>query len=193
MKYYLENLRNLFCDDDSVVYKALLEKKDWINNSFYIVGSFQDNKDIEDIFEQRIRFRKLYLEHTKYEAFRVLYLFDNFPETLSDDEFIIKYDFKRLTEQEFKILFANFYPCLNQEERLIEEENPQVQDMKLYMNKDLGDNVIILDQMNLKDSCFKCHVIEKIIAPKSLNAGYLVYLKLLCEKLHILLEDNCHE
>ena len=44
---------------------------------------------------------------------------------------------------------------------------------------------IIMDEENLVNSCFSCRVEEEIIYNDNLNKGYLSYLSLTCEKLHI--------
>ena len=196
MEKYLLNLRELFSEDKKIIYKALLEKKDWINKSFYVVGNLSTNEDLEDIFDNRIRFKRLYInpelkkdiqdeELKQVEDFRVLYLFDNPPEIVSNDEFVIKYDFSYLLDREYKMLFANFYPCLNKEEILQKEEDRFVQIMKLFMSKDLGDNVILMNNQELTSSCFYCKVIKEIQVNKNLLEGYLIQLRLTCQKLNI--------
>ena len=196
MEKYLLNLRELFSEDKKIIYKALLEKKDWINKSFYIVGNLSTNEDLEDIFDNRIRFKRLYInpelkkdiqdeELKQVEDFRVLYLFDNPPEIVSNDEFVIKYDFSYLLDREYKMLFANFYPCLNKEEILQKEEDRFVQIMKLFMSKDLGDNVILMNNQELTSSCFYCKVIKEIQVNTNLLEGYLIQLRLTCQKLNI--------
>ena len=196
MEKYLLNLRELFSEDKKIIYKALLEKKDWINKSFYVVGNLSTNEDLEDIFDNRIRFKRLYInpelkkdiqdeELKQVEDFRVLYLFDNPPEIVSNDEFVIKYDFSYLLDREYKMLFANFYPCLNKEEILQKEEDRFVQIMKLFMSKDLGDNVILMNSQELTSSCFYCKVIKEIHVNSNLLEGYLIQLRLTCQKLNI--------
>lgn len=196
MEKYLLNLRELFSEDKKIIYKALLEKKDWINKSFYIVGNLSTNEDLEDIFDNRIRFKRLYInpelkkdiqdeELKQVEDFRVLYLFDNPPEIVSNDEFVIKYDFSYLLDREYKMLFANFYPCLNKEEILQKEEDRFIQIMKLFMSKDLGDNVILMNNQELTSSCFYCKVIKEIQVNSNLLEGYLIQLRLTCQKLNI--------
>ena len=196
MEKYLLNLRELFSEDKKIIYKALLEKKDWINKSFYIVGNLSTNEDLEDIFDNRIRFKRLYInpelkkdiqdeELKQVEDFRVLYLFDNPHEIVSNDEFVIKYDFSYLLDREYKMLFANFYPCLNKEEILQKEEDRFVQIMKLFMSKDLGDNVILMNNQELTSSCFYCKVIKEIQVNSNLLEGYLIQLRLTCQKLNI--------
>ncbi len=200
MEKYLLNLRELFSEDKKIIYKALLEKKDWINKSFYIVGNLSTNEDLEDIFDNRIRFKRLYInpelkkdiqdkELKQVEDFRVLYLFDNPPEIVSNDEFVIKYDFSYLLDREYKMLFANFYPCLNKEEILQKEEDRFVQIMKLFMSKDLGDNVILMNNQELTSSCFYCKVIKEIQVNSNLLEGYLIQLRLTCQKLNISLVE----
>lgn len=196
MEKYLLNLRELFSEDKKIIYKALLEKKDWINKSFYVVGNLSTNEDLEDIFDNRIRFKRLYInpelkkdiqdeELKQVEDFRVLYLFDNPPEIVSNDEFVIKYDFSYLLDREYKMLFANFYPCLNKEEILQKEEDRFVQIMKLFMSKDLGDNVILMNNQELTSSCFYSKVIKEIQVNSNLLEGYLIQLRLTCQKLNI--------
>lgn len=196
MEKYLLNLRELFSEDKKIIYKALLEKKDWINKSFYVVGNLSTNEDLEDIFDNRVRFKRLYInpelkkdiqdeELKQVEDFRVLYLFDNPPEIVSNDEFVIKYDFSYLLDREYKMLFANFYPCLNKEEILQKEEDRFVQIMKLFMSKDLGDNVILMNSQELTSSCFYCKVIKEIQVNSNLLEGYLIQLRLACQKLNI--------
>lgn len=196
MEKYLLNLRELFSEDKKIIYKALLEKKDWINKSFYVVGNLSTNEDLEDIFDNRIRFKRLYInpelkkdiqdeELKQVEDFRVLYLFDNPPKIVSNDEFVIKYDFSYLLDREYKMLFANFYPCLNKEEILQKEEDRFVQIMKLFMSKDLGDNVILMNNQELTSSCFYCKVIKEIQVNSNLLEGYLIQLRLTCQKLNI--------
>lgn len=196
MEKNLLNLRELFSEDKKIIYKALLEKKDWINKSFYVVGNLSTNEDLEDIFDNRIRFKRLYInpelkkdiqdeELKQVEDFRVLYLFDNPPEIVSNDEFVIKYDFSYLLDREYKMLFANFYPCLNKEEILQKEKDRFVQIMKLFMSKDLGDNVILMNNQELTSSCFYCKVIKEIQVNSNLLEGYLIQLRLTCQKLNI--------
>lgn len=196
MEKYLLNLRELFSQDKKIIYKALLEKKDWINKSFYVVGSLSTNEDLEDIFDNRLRFKKLYInpelkqdirdeELKQVQEFRVLYLFNNPPEVIENDEFVIKYDFSYLLDREYKMLFANFYPCLNKDEILQKEEDRFVQIMKLFMSKDLGDNVILMNNQELTSSCFYCKVIKEIQVNKNLLDGYLIQLRLACQKLNI--------
>ena len=196
MEKNLLNLRELFSEDKKIIYKALLEKKDWINKSFYVVGNLSTNEDLEDIFDNRIRFKRLYInpelkkdiqdeELKQVEDFRELYLFDNPPEIVSNDEFVIKYDFSYLLDREYKMLFANFYPCLNKEEILQKEEDRFVQIMKLFMSKDLGDNVILMNNQELTSSCFYCKVIKEIQVNSNLLEGYLIQLRLTCQKLNI--------
>lgn len=201
MDKYLSNLRNLFSSDDKIVLEALNEKKDWINRSFYIVCSLKDNKDIEDILERRIRFRSLYInpeyclddvqkENEEFSTFKVLYLYNEIPTYLEEDEFVLCLNFQRLLDREYKMLFANFYPCLNKNEIMEKEEDEIISLLKKGMDRYLGDNVIIMANYDLVESCFSCNVVEKIIVNEQVNEGYIIHLKLLAKKLGIELIEN---
>lgn len=197
MKRYLKNLRELFSDDDQVVFNALKEKKDWINQSFYIVCSLQTNQDIEDIMDRKIRFRSLYVnpalcskeEYEKtnedFSTFKVLYLYNEIPYCEDEGEFVLKLDFSRLTDREYRMLFANFYPCLDSQYILEDEDDEILSLLKKGMDKLMGDNVIIMANMDLVDSCFNCDVFSQLIVNKNLNDGYMIHLRLLCEKMKI--------
>ena len=71
MEKNLLNLRELFSEDKKIIYKALLEKKDWINKSFYVVGNLSTNEDLEDIFDNRIRFKRLYINPELKKIFKM--------------------------------------------------------------------------------------------------------------------------
>ena len=121
----------------------------------------------------------------EFEKFRVLYLYDTIPDIIDENEFVLKINFQKLSHREYMMLFANFYHCLSKKEILIEEDDNLINLLKKAMVKDLGDNVIIMDEENLVNSCFSCRVEEEIIYNDNLNKGYLSYLSLTCEKLHI--------
>ena len=198
MNLYLDNIRRLFSDKNEEIYQALLEKKDWIFQSFYCIGSFDSNRDAEDIIEGKLRFRKLYLnpdefsDHGNYlmteeilRQFRFLYLYKNIPDCESGDEFIIRYDFRKLNDREYMMLFPNLYPCLKKDERACSEEDDLIASMKRAMDDSLGDAVLIMGEKDLTDSCFPCRAVGEIFIPSSLNVGYRAPLRLLCAKLNI--------
>ena len=71
------------------------------------------------------------------------------------------------------------------DEILQKEEDRFVQIMKLFMSKDLGDNVILMNNQELTSSCFYCKVIKEIQVNSNLLEGYLIQLRLTCQKLNI--------
>ena len=207
MKNKLQNLRQLFSDDNNIMYKAILEKKDWILKPMYVVATLSSNSDIEDIFERRLRFKKAYLDGDAFSnkelyleafdrfnnQFRVLYLYNEIPFVNDESDFVIEYDFRKLTDNEYKILFANFYPTLNETERKELEDDDLIYLLKQAMDDRLGDASIILDLNNLQESCFFSNVLNKIIISNHLNEGYKMHLKLLCEKLNITLKEITYD
>ena len=53
MKIDLINLRNLYSNDDKIVLTAINEKKDWINQNFYLILSLVNSQDIADLFDEQ--------------------------------------------------------------------------------------------------------------------------------------------
>ena len=200
MNKYLENFYNLYSDDDQTVYKAVLDKQTWLNKEFYLIMQLSNNSDLEDLFERRLRFKRLYLnpgffsgddelykEANQYfnDNFRVLYLFDEMPSIDERYEFIIKIDFRKLPISSYRMLFSNYFPCIDQ------REIPEVKDSSLEslfplsMNKELGDGVIILDNNALIDNTFPANVLSEIIMGAHMNDGFEVYLKKASEALGV--------
>ena len=62
MKIDLINLRNLYSNDGKIVLSAINEKKDWINQNFYLILSLVNSQDIADLFDGKLRFKKLYID-----------------------------------------------------------------------------------------------------------------------------------
>lgn len=198
MNRYLNNIRRLFSDKNEEIYQALLEKKDWIFQEYYCIGSFDSNQDVEDIIDGKLRLRKLYIDPQQFsdreklsmteetlKQFRFLYLYRNLPKCEHSDEFVIRYDFRKLNDREYKMLFPNLYPCLSETDRDSVEEDRLVASMKRAMDDSLGDAVLIMNEQDLIDSCFPCRAVGEIFIPSSLEAGYSTPLRLLCAKLNI--------
>lgn len=192
MNRYLENFYDLFSEDSSVSYRALLKKKDWLTERcFYLVCTLEDTRDVEDLFDGLLRFRRLYVNPERFagneslyqrvseafdRCFRVLYLSEELPE-LGREEFAVRLDFRKLSDGEYRRLFANFYPCIPDKEIPLPKGEEAVQLLPLAMDEALGDAVLILDVSELKESCFSCRVVSALIAPSSAPAEYLLPLE----------------
>ena len=199
MERFFNNLINLFSDDNQVMYRALLEKKDWILSKFYIIATLENDCDFEDIIEGRIRFKKVLIDPNIFtdkelykecdslflNQYRCLYLYNQIPDVESDEDFIICFDFNYVDNESYKILFPNFYPCFYRDYLIKSTGIKEADILKGAMDKALGDNVIILSNDNLDNSTFKCNVVSEIIVPNTLKSGYKTALSLLCSKLDI--------
>ena len=201
MNKYLENFYRLYSEDDKVVYQAVLEKRNWILKEFFIVCSLVDNRDIEDILDGNLRFRKLYVNPNLFngdnekcklvnDAFnsqlKVLYLWEKIP-FCEEDEFIVKLDFKKLDDLMYKRLFANFFPCFKTKEIPIPQSEEIDQIIPVAMENSLGDAVIVLDDDQLIDNCLNVRVISEIIVPSSLNEGFIPYLQQISKAINVTL------
>ncbi len=200
MNEYIKNFYQLFSEDDNEVYQALILKKDWILHSFYLICSLDSKNDIEDILQGRIKFKKLMINPYLYDdnqeltlknsnlfndKYRVLYLNETKPIIDGKREFILKLDFNKLMDNEYKLLFANFYPTI--EEEIIKKELTDDEKSLILsaMDRGLGENVIIIDKQYLKDDYLYIHLEEEIIFSSILEDKFKEVLKQLSKILSI--------
>ena len=198
MNKYLTNFLNLYSDDDNLVYASVKEKQTWLNREFYLIMHLDDNSCLNDIFDNKLRFRKLYLNPYFFENqelykeannyfndnFRVLYLLDELPTVDERSEFIVKVDFSKLSNSKYCELFPNYFPCVETNE-INKVNSLELSELFVVaMNKELGDGVIIVSKDSLEDNCFTCDIISEIIMGKNMNDGYEPYLKKLSEAIN---------
>ena len=198
MNKYLTNFLNLYSDDDNLVYASVKEKQTWLNREFYLIMHLDDNSCLNDIFDNKLRFRKLYLNPYFFENqelykeannyfndnFRVLYLLDELPTVDERSEFIVKVDFSKLSNSKYCELFPNYFPCVETNE-INKVNSLELSELFVVaMNKELGDGVIIVSKDSLQDNCFTCDIISEIIMGKNMNDGYEPYLKKLSEAIN---------
>lgn len=120
---------DLFDEDASTRLKAVLLKKDWILNTFYVPFSFsykgedgcEDDMDI--LFNSGLPFRKLPLNNAKNikdlsliklfnSKFMFCKVYRSLPMRTSDDLFYLAADFKHLDKENYQKLVAAFFYCL---------------------------------------------------------------------------------
>ena len=191
MNKYLTNFLNLYSDDDNLVYQAVREKQTWLNKEFYLIMHLDDNTCLNDIFDHKLRFKRLYLnpyffsDDELYKSannyfndnFRVLYLLDELPTVDERSEFVVKVDFSKLNNSQYCELFPNYFPCLETNE-INKVESLELSSLfQVAMNKELGDGVIIVSKDSLDDNAFICNVITEIIMGKNMNDGFKPYLE----------------
>lgn len=205
MNCYIKNFFDLFSDDENILYQALIEKKDWILKEFYLVFNFENVEDLDAIAQGHLRFKKLLIDPNIFsgdnkktslinekfnENYRVLYLDDAMPVFDSENEFCIKFDFNKLSDREYKILFANFYPCVDEKVIIENYHGDEMSLLMLSMNRLIGDNVLIMDKTYLteKDE-FACNVVSKVIYNSKLQERFKTVLMSLKDLLCIDFEE----
>jgi len=205
MNCYIKNFFDLFSDDEKVLYQALIQKKDWILKEFYIVFNFENAGELEAIAQGHLHFKKLLIDPNLFDGnndkatlmsesfnrnYRVIYLNDEMPFFDSENEFCIKFDFNKLSDREYKILFANFYPCVDEKVIIDNYHEDDASLLLLSMNNFIGDNVLIMDKTYLTDNDeFACNVVSKVIYNSKLQDRFKAVLISLKDVLHIDLEE----
>lgn len=125
-----ENLIDLFSDNDDVRLRALLAKKDWVLNRFYLPFTFVscpkegDYTDLESLMKQALVFHKLSQPRlanieqiSLIKAFNKQYsylkLYESLPTRPNENTFFIEVDFRKLDKDDYKTLLPAFFYCLN--------------------------------------------------------------------------------
>ena len=168
MNYYLKNFKNLFSDDKKVIYQALMEKKDWINNVFYTDYSFsmtlKDGKEeYQELFS--ILNNSLLLKSDKNSDFSYRYFNQDKKYVQKEGHFLVAIDFTKLDEKSYKELFANFFRCISENEKV--SFNDQIQDELVDIMVSEDDYVLILDNANLINHCYPLSLFKEIIYDKN--------------------------
>lgn len=199
MNYYLQNFIDLFSEDDSVVYKALQAKKDWMFRKLYLKVKFTkvENKKIPypELFaamDQTIHFDKLPGESEvikKFnESFRYKVLTENLD--LEKSSFLIELNLYAMDEKAYKDLVANFYPCMPIEELEITNDGSVLNLLKLPMIGKNGDWVLIISKDQLLNDNYYLPCFKKVILNKKLlNEQEQLTVEEICSNLKIEMED----
>lgn len=173
MNKYLDNYYRLFSEDDKEVYKAVLEKKDWVLVPLFLPGDLSITHDekgqkhfkgIEALFDDVIPFEKL--DDDKLDGFR----FVKFKKSIKGDKhphFYIEYDFNKIDQKGYQTIVANFYPCMTKEELDIIKESSDIKELlKRFMIGNDNEAVIILHEQNLLNNAFFAPVMRRVIVDK---------------------------
>ncbi len=190
MKKEIENFINLFSDDKKIVYEALLEKKDLINNYFYADYSFtkhlENGKEIYDDLFSLLNRSLLFKENDNF-AYRY---FNKNPKYIKKEgHFIVKFNFAKIDEQTYKDFFANFYPCIKNEDKVIFKEEIMNKLFSLMISNDF-DYVLILDKYKLINNAYPINVIDEILYDKNyLTKDKIETLKEISQNLNVKLKE----
>lgn len=184
MNKFLKNFKDLYSDDDNVVYQALLEKKDWILQDLYMPGDLtitvsEDGskhfKMLEDLVNDSILLDSYPFMDNIYkgmnEGFKNLrykVFFKNIKKNRTN-LFWVKYDFASITKSNYQRLVANYYPRLKEEELEIGTSDfaSLLDAMKVLMIGDEDESIIILHTDDLSDQYMEAPKIKTIVVHSS--------------------------
>jgi hypothetical protein len=183
MNKYLENYYSLFSLDKQVVYRALLDKKDWLFQPFLVEldfhqeilndkvvypclfslldGSLEFNKlnISKDLFDEE-NISKINVIEGKFNAnYRLLYLYLHVNKNYQEGHFYAQMDFNKIDNHIYKELFPNLFHCFASRDELdlFYNENNEVDVLKYGMyNLNNDAHVLILDKSKLLGN--KCYL-----------------------------------
>ena len=171
----IENLIDLYSPDDEVRLEALLAKKEWILDRFYVPYSILPTSedgysDLYALKNQALAFHKINLPNITNKStanmierfnsrFKLLKLYENLPERPHKHIFYAKVNFRRLDKDEYKVLVPYFFYCL--------------------------DPVQIIDNKNLDKNIFKIDCFEKIYVYDDLTQNEIASIKDLAKYLQL--------
>lgn len=200
----LENLKLLFSDNEKDIYKALLDKKDWINTKLILEGNLDyyfDEKNIkrfpflENLFDNVVKFNyvcyqnkslseednKHINEHLK-EFKRAI--FKTKIELNSNAPFYVEYDFNKLDELGYKALVANFYSMHKEDDLDINLKNKELEPIDLIKICMIGreiDKCIILSNESLINDVYFLPIVSKIYIAKPIEEDLYRELEIYCK------------
>lgn len=124
----IDNLIDLYSDDEELRLEALLAKKEWIIDRFYVPFSIKpaaegEYSDLQALKNLSLPFHKMStggvltaVEKQMAERFntkfRRLRLYEHLPERTHKHIFYAQVNFHKLDKDDYKILVPNFYYCL---------------------------------------------------------------------------------
>lgn len=181
------NFYDLYSNDDRVVYRAVLEKKDWMFRKLFIPCTFRSlyidsivtYPDLFGLMDQSFVFEKLSLDESKFvghekqikkivnafnQRYRIRYAYEQIVPMKDSTTFWVEMDFTKLDKKTYNDLVCNFYPCIpNIEEMdLFYDETNEIDLLKYPM---IGNNrkwVFILDSNSMvNDRCYMQNCFKK--------------------------------
>lgn len=174
MNKYLDNFYRLFSENDQEVYKAVLEKKDWILAPLYLPGDLSMSKDkegknhflaLEALFDDVLLFKSL--DDKRVSNFRYV-KFKKSIKGNSHPHFYIEYDFNKIDQKGYQTVVANFYPCLNKKNLEIDKDSNDIKELlKIFMIGEENEAVIVLEESNLLNNAFFAPIMKRVIVSET--------------------------
>lgn len=216
MNKQLKNFVDLFSDDDTVVYHAILAKKDWLFVPLFLRGNTLVSKDernlvhypfIEALYDDVLPFDKIVLDaeipikkslkskiESHLEQYLKLVLLDFIPD--DDTPFFAEYDFTKINEQTYHSLVANFYPCFSTRSLSIDLsliETSFVEKMKCAMVGKKGEHVLIVDKASLLNDSLYAPILRAIHVRHDADSVLKEELRLLCKEKGIIYKEVIYD
>src|SRR5574344_558740 len=174
-----QNFIELFSSSDEERYEALLFKKEWILDKFYVPYTFdyangKAGREIECLIHFMLPFRQLTTlsVETKEsinavkkfnDKYRRLKIYHKLPRRYHKDTFFVEIDFKKLDRDDYKVLVASFFPCLELSE--FKDKYP-LNDLRTrfkYAIEGYDDSsLLLLDKKYLSNDAYKVDGFTKI-------------------------------
>ncbi len=172
-------LIDLYSDDRVKVYNALMAKKNWILDQYYLAIDFSptinDNKktypQLYAIIDEGIYFKKCHSDNMNYQKY-----FDNLSSidlvkkqniVLEKSKFYLGLDFKKIDDNVYKLLFPNFY-FKGSSKEFLGIDDPF---LKAFSSLLIGNNdeaTIILSNDQLLNGILPLKIANEIIIKKEL-------------------------
>lgn len=190
---YIENLNDLFSDDNKKIYKAIFEKKNWINRKIikpiFLYPSLDENNEehfyeLENLLNKVVKFEKFYDINLCY--------FDNTVNLNSGAFIYAEYDLNMIDDSLYKLLMPNFY-ITTKVDKLEYEENKVKEDtflqLKIALNNTKHSYFIALDDSQLLHSKFYLPYISKIFYVKGIDCSLINELLIFGKENNIIIEE----
>lgn len=190
----VDNLINLCSDDDELRLEALLSKKEWILDKFYVPYSLNpategEYCDLHALKNLALPFHKL-VEHgiqnaknvelieTFNKKFRWVRLYQCLPERTKKHIFYAEVDFRKLDKADYKVLLPYFFYALTPKvlkEISFPKKKQRVLAMAIQGEED--EVIQIIEKRHLDKNILKVDCITKIYAYDDLNKEELGSIK----------------
>lgn len=201
MNKYINNFINLFSNDNNTIYKAILEKKDWILDEYYIELDFVPSKvDGLDVYPKvfalldgGVYMNPCILEDDKenmlvsINSYLDLFAKDHIP--FKKGHFYVGLNFKRIEDNVYKELCANFYPKFDEGE-FDKTDDELINAFAKFMYGKNGEYVLLLSNSLLMRQVYPLEIAFEVVYKKDTLTSYQVEaLNDFATRMHISLRE----
>ncbi|HBD06469.1 MAG TPA: hypothetical protein DCY93_03560 [Firmicutes bacterium] len=198
----LDNLMDLYSADEDVRLEALLAKKEWILDRFYVPYSListgeEEYSDLLALKNKALPFHKITLKGvtTKYlvnivetfnRRFRRLRMYENLPSRSQRHIFYVQVDFRKLDKDDYKVLVPLFFYCLRKDVVSdVKLPNDIRKVIALAIEGQDNEAMQIVDIKHLEKNIMKVDGFKKIYAYDDMSEKELESVKGIAKYLHL--------